>query len=82
MQADVILKEPPQWVPPFSLSGGTRRGGAGGAAPPSYAPVQLEYRLQSMYNHMVGRTASVIPSIPYSRITKHFLLFVSTIVIV
>ena len=64
------------------LRGGTRRGGAGGAAPPSYAPVQLEYRLQSTYNHMVGRTASVIPSIPYSRITKHFLLFVSTIVIV
>ena len=39
MQANVILKEPPPWVPPFSLSvGGTRRGGLGGAAPPSHAP--------------------------------------------
>ena len=34
MQADVILKEPPSWVPPLSLSGeGTRRGG-GGSGPP------------------------------------------------
>ena len=39
MQADVILKEPPPWVPPFSLSGGARVEGGGGAWPPSYAPV-------------------------------------------
>jgi len=32
MQADVILKEPPPWVPPFSLSGGARVEGAGGGA--------------------------------------------------
>ena len=35
MQADVILKEPPPWVPPLSLSeGGTRRGGRGERPPP------------------------------------------------
>ena len=35
MQADVILKEPPPWVPPLSLSGGARvEVGGGGAAPP------------------------------------------------
>ena len=29
MQADVILKEPPPWMPPLSLSGGARvEGGA------------------------------------------------------
>jgi len=38
MQADVILKEPPPWVPPLSLSGGVRVEGGGGARPPSYAP--------------------------------------------
>ena len=32
MEADVILKEPPPWVPPFSLSGGARV--EGGAPPP------------------------------------------------
>ena len=26
----------------------------------------MEYRLQSMYNHMVGRAALVVPSISYS----------------
>ena len=36
MQADVILKEPPSWVPPSSLSGGG--GVEGGPAPSSYAP--------------------------------------------
>ena len=40
MQADVILKEPPPWMPPLSLSGGARVEGGGGARPPpSYAPV-------------------------------------------
>ena len=34
MQADVILKEPPSWVPPLSLSGGARVEGVGGPAPP------------------------------------------------
>jgi len=40
MKADVILKEPPSWVPPLSLSGGARvEGGGGGRGPPSlYAP--------------------------------------------
>ena len=34
MQADVILKEPPSWVPPLSISGGPSvEGGRGGAAP-------------------------------------------------
>ena len=37
MQADVILKEPPSWVPPSSLSGGGARV-EGGPAPSSYAP--------------------------------------------
>ena len=41
MQADVILKEPPSWVPPSSLSGGARVEGGGGPGPPSYAPVPL-----------------------------------------
>ena len=37
MQANV-KKEPPPWVPPFSLSGGgTHRGGRGALPPPSYA---------------------------------------------
>jgi len=34
MQADVILKEPPPWMPPLSLSGGARVEGGGGARPP------------------------------------------------
>ena len=38
MQADVILKEPPSWVPPLSLSGGGTRRGGRGPGPPSYAP--------------------------------------------
>ena len=38
MQADVILKEPPSWVPPLSLSGGARVEGGGGPRPPSYTP--------------------------------------------
>jgi len=39
MQADVILKEPPPWMPPLSLSGGARVDGGGGVRhPPSYAP--------------------------------------------
>ena len=38
MQADVILKEPPPWVPPLSLSGGAHIEGAGGAAPPLVRP--------------------------------------------
>ena len=39
MQADVILKEPPTWMPPLSLSGGARLEGGGGARPPpSSAP--------------------------------------------
>ena len=38
MQADVILKEPPPWMPPLSLSGGARVEGAWRARPPlSYA---------------------------------------------
>ena len=41
MQADVILKEPPPWMPPLSLSEGARVEGGGGAAPSLYAP---EYR--------------------------------------
>ena len=36
MQADVILKEPPPWVPPFSLSGGARV--EGGGPPPLVRP--------------------------------------------
>ena len=36
MQADVILKEPPPWMPPLSLSGGARV--EGGAAPPLVRP--------------------------------------------
>ena len=35
MQADVILKEPPPWVPPSASQGGTNKGGG---ASPSYAP--------------------------------------------
>ena len=39
MQADVIFKEPPPWVPPFSLSGGGARvEGGGGRGTPSDAP--------------------------------------------
>ena len=39
MQADVILKEPPPWMPPLSLSGGARvEGGGGFAAPPLVRP--------------------------------------------
>ncbi len=35
MQTDVILKEPPPWMPPLSLSGGARvEGGGGGRGPP------------------------------------------------
>jgi len=38
MQADVILKEPPPWVPPLSLSGGAHiEGGGGHGPPPLYA---------------------------------------------
>ena len=33
MQADVILKEPPSWVPPLSLSGGASVEGGGGPPP-------------------------------------------------
>ena len=39
MQADVILKEPPSWVPPLSLSGGARVEGGGGARPPPRTPL-------------------------------------------
>ena len=38
MQADVILKEPPSWVPPLSLSGGARVEGGGGPGPPLVRP--------------------------------------------
>jgi len=42
MQADVILKEPPSWVPPLSLSGGGASvEGGGGRGPLSYAPASL-----------------------------------------
>jgi len=45
MQADVILKEPPPWVPPLSLSGGARvEGGGGGARPPLVRPCQRTER--------------------------------------
>ena len=39
MQADVILKEPPPWMPPLSLSGGARV--EGGAAPPPRTPLDF-----------------------------------------
>jgi len=43
MQADVILKEPPLWVPPSASQGGARvEGGEGGRGPPSYATVHSE----------------------------------------
>ena len=35
MQADVILKDHPSWVPPHSLSGGAHVEGGGGPGPPS-----------------------------------------------
>ena len=38
MEADVILKEPPPWMPPLSLSGGARVEGAGGRGPPLVRP--------------------------------------------
>ena len=41
MQADVILKEPPPWVPPLSLSGGAHIEGGGGHGPPPF--VRLWY---------------------------------------
>ena len=41
MQADVILKEPPSWVPPLSLSGGAHVEGGGGARPPLVRPCPL-----------------------------------------
>ena len=49
MQADVILKEPPPWVPPLSLSGGARVEGGGGRTPPSYAP---EVRLYIVFTRI------------------------------
>ena len=39
MQADVILKEPPPWMPPLSLSGGARVEGGGGARPLPRTPL-------------------------------------------
>ena len=39
MQADLILKEPPSWVPPLASQGGASR--REGARPPSYAPEYL-----------------------------------------
>ena len=39
MQADVILKEPPSWVPPLSLSGGASVEGAGGGRGPPRTPL-------------------------------------------
>jgi len=46
MQADVILKEPPPWMPPLSLSGGARVEGRGARPPPSYAPVVENKKLK------------------------------------
>ena len=39
MQADVILKEPPPWMPPISLSGGAHVEGGGGGRPPPRTPL-------------------------------------------
>ena len=57
MQADVILKEPPSWVPPLSLSGGASVEGGGGR-PPSYAPGWecMSARLDSLSVFMVFRS--------------------------
>ena len=38
MQEDVILKEPPPWMPPLSLSGGARVEVGGGRGPPLVRP--------------------------------------------
>ena len=40
MQADVILKDPPSWGPPHSLSGGAHVEGGGGPGPPPRMPLQ------------------------------------------
>ena len=58
MQADVILKEPPSWVPPLSLSGGASVEGGGGGAAPSYAPGWecMSARLDSLSVFMVFRS--------------------------
>ena len=43
--------------------------------------IQMEYRLQSMYNHMVGRTASVISPF-YSLLPGIFLsLYLSNLMV-
>ena len=56
MQADVILKEPPSWVPP--LRGGASVEGAGGRGPPSYAPGWecMSARLDNLSVFMVFRS--------------------------
>ena len=47
MQADVILKEPPPWMPPSaSQGGGTRRGVRGSAAPPR-TPLVIPFNFPS-----------------------------------
>ena len=56
MQSNVILKEPPPWVSPLSLSGGARVKGAGGAAPPSYAPDSSWFPFQNL--RQIGKGVS------------------------
>ena len=57
MQADVILKESPPWLPP--LRGGTRRGG-GVTNPPLYAPESDS----KIIRQLVLQAARSIPDFP------------------
>ena len=60
MQADVILKEPPPWVPPFSLSGGARVEGGGGTRPPPRTPLYRRFKYGKLYQrHLYLRYINV-----------------------
>ena len=55
MQADVILKEPPPWVPPSASQGGAHVEGGGWARPPpSYATGSNESHILKYSKHQFG----------------------------
>ena len=57
MQADVILKEPPSWVPPLSLSRGAR---VEGARPPPRTPLKVIRKSKFVSNKRLNSSKHII----------------------